>query len=308
MLASLYAGLLVPPMPDAWQDFARSIAVSAVLVQVAIWASHAVLFWTERYRALRMEVDASSVGTVSAIGLFARIGIWVVVAVLLLDNVGIRITAIVAGLGIGGIAIALAAQSILGDLFSSLSIVLDKPFVVGDFIIVGSEMGVVEHVGLKTTRVRSLSGEQLIFSNADILQSRIRNYGRMAERRVVFTLGVTYQTSPTALAAIPDLLQEIVQRQADTRFDRAHFARYADSALEFEVVYYVLSAEHNHHMDIQQHINLDIFRAFADAGVDFAYPTRTLFIQSSGSASGDMRSRERTTSESEASESLPLPS
>ena len=184
-----------------------------------------------------------------------------------------------AGLGIGGVAIALATQSILGDLFASLSIVLDRPFVVGDFIVVGDLMGTVEHVGLKTTRVRSLSGEQLVFSNADLLGSRIRNFKRMAERRIVFAVGVTYQTPAAKLDQIAGVLREIATAAPGVRFDRAHLRSFDDSAITFEVVYYVLDPDYNRYMDTQQRINLAIFRQFEAEGIEFAYPTRTVFVR-----------------------------
>jgi len=175
--------------------------------------------------------------------------------------------------------VALAVQNILGDLFASLSIVLDKPFAVGDFLIIDEHMGAVENVGLKTTRVRSLSGEQLVFSNADLLKSRIRNFGRMFERRVVFKIGVTYQTPRDKLQRIPAMIREAIQRQDKVRFDRSHFQAYGDYALTFETVYYVLSPDYNQYMDIQQAINLEIHEAFEAEGIEFAYPTQTLFLQ-----------------------------
>jgi small-conductance mechanosensitive channel len=202
-----------------------------------------------------------------------------IAAVLILDNIpGVEITALVASLGIGGIAVALAVQNILSDLFASLSIVLDKPFVIGDFIIVDNCLGTVEHIGLKTTRLRSLSGEQLVFSNNDLLKSRVRNYKRMAERRVVFSVGVTYQTPLEKLERIPTLIRDTIEAQPAVRFDRAHFQGYGDFALNFEVVYYVLDPDYNRYMDIQQGINLGIYSSFAEEGIEFAYPTRTLYI------------------------------
>jgi small-conductance mechanosensitive channel len=207
-----------------------------------------------------------------------RLATWVVVLLLGLDNLGIDVTALVAGLGVTGIAVALAVQNILGDLFASLSIVLDKPFVIGDFLAVGDMMGSVEYVGLKTTRLRSLSGEQLVFSNSDLLGSRIRNFGRMAERRALFTIGVTYQTPREKLERIPQMIREAVEAQPQTRFDRSHFARYGDSAITFETVYYVTVPEYPVYMDIQQAINLRIHEAFEREGIEFAYPTQTVFL------------------------------
>jgi small-conductance mechanosensitive channel len=197
---------------------------------------------------------------------------------LVLDNLGFNITTLVAGLGIGGIAVALALQNILGDLFASLSIVLDKPFVIGDFIIIDNYLGTIEHIGLKTTRIRSLSGEQLVFSNTDLLQSRIRNFKRMFERRVVFSIGVTYQTSADKLAKIPKMIKDIVESKDPVRFDRSHFKDYGDFSLNFETVYWVKSPEYNVYMDIQQAINLELYSKFEAEGIEFAYPTQTLFV------------------------------
>ena len=191
------------------------------------------------------------------------------------------VTALVAGLGIGGVAVALAAQNILGDLFASVSIALDKPFVIGDFVTVGEFMGTVEYIGLKTTRVRSLSGEQVVFSNTDLLDSRIRNFGRLYQRRVVLTLGVTYQTPREELARIPDTIREAIVSQGGdrVRFDRAHLASYDDSAITFEAVYVVLDPDYTLHMDIKQDVYLKVHEAFEERGIDFAYPTRTVFVE-----------------------------
>ena len=167
----------------------------------------------------------------------------------------------------------------MADLFASLSIALDQPFVIGDFIIVDDYLGTVENIGLKTTRVRSLSGEQLIFSNNDLLNSRIRNYKRMGERRVLFSFGVTYQTTYEQLKKIPDMVKATIESHADTRFDRAHFKEFGDSALNFEVVYFVLTPDYNEYMDIQQSINLSLVQQFEREGIEFAYPTQTLFLK-----------------------------
>ena len=200
---------------------------------------------------------------------------------MLLDNLGVNITALVAGLGVGGIAVALAVQTILGDLFASLSIVVDKPFVVGDFLIVRDLLGSVEHVGLKTKRLRSLSGEQLVFSNSDLLNSRIRNYGRMYERRVAFDIGVTYQAPREKLVKIPEIIREAVEKQQKTRFDRSHFKAYGDFSLLFESVYFVLESDYNKYMDVQQAINLYIHECFETEAIEFAYLTQTVFLKNS---------------------------
>ena len=204
--------------------------------------------------------------------------IWIIAIMFLLDNLGVKISAVVAGLGIGGIAVALAAQAVLGDLFSYFVIFFDKPFESGDFIMVGDKIGVIEHIGIKTTRMRALSGEQLVFSNTDLTNSRVHNYKRMEKRRVVFSLGVTYQVTPEQLKKITTIVKEIITMIDHTTYDRGHFATYGDSSLNFEFVYYVNGDDYNLYMDIQQSINLGIFEAFSKEGIEFAYPTQTLFI------------------------------
>lgn len=201
-----------------------------------------------------------------------------IMLLILLDNLGIKISTLVAGLGIGGIAVAFASQAILGDLFSFFVIMFDRPFETGDFIIVDDLMGTVEHVGIKTTRVRSLGGEELIFSNTSLTNARVRNYKRMARRRIVFKLGVTYQTSLENMKEIPEIIKEIISSESEILFDRAHFASYGDFALIYEVVYNVLNSDYNRYMDIQQSINFKIKEEFAKRKIGFAYPTQTLFI------------------------------
>ena len=204
--------------------------------------------------------------------------IWFIALLFLLDNFGVEISAVVAGLGIGGIAVALAAQAVLGDLFSYFVIFFDRPFELGDFIVVGDKRGAVEHIGLKTTRIRALGGEVLIFSNTDLTNSRVHNFKKMEKRRVVFNLGVTYQTTAQKLKMIPEMVKRIIDEQADAEFDRGHFATYGDFSLNFEFVYYVIGADYNKYMDIQQSINLTIYEAFEKDGIEFAYPTQTLFV------------------------------
>jgi small-conductance mechanosensitive channel len=205
--------------------------------------------------------------------------IWSVGFVFLLDNLGFEISAVIAGLGIGGIAIALAAQTILGDLFSYFIIFFDRPFEIGDFIILeGQFLGTIEYIGLKTTRIRSLSGEQIVISNTDLTNSRIRNYKRMERRRVVFKLGLIYQTTYKQLAGIPQIVKTIIESQENTTFDRGHFQGYGDFSLDFEFVYYVLSSDYSVYMNIQQAVNLKIYEEFEKQGIEFAYPTQTLFL------------------------------
>lgn len=204
--------------------------------------------------------------------------LWVAAGLFILDNLGVNVTTAVAGLGIGGIAIAMAAQQILGDLFSSFVIFMDKPFKVGDFIIVGELMGTVENVGIKTTRVRSLSGEGLVFSNSDLTGSRIRNFKQMTERRIVFGFGILYETPSDKAAAVPGMVREIFASLEKTRLDRVHFKSFGASSLDFEVVYFVLDPEFNVYMDIQQKVNLALMRRFEAEGIGFAYPTTTVYL------------------------------
>lgn len=262
--------------------------VIALLTQAALWSIALLSFWITGYMQKRAPEDAATATTISALRFLGKLAIWSVVLLLALENLGMDITALVAGLGVGGIAVALALQKVLGDLFASLSIVLDKPFVIGDFIIVDEYLGSVEHIGLKTTRVRSLSGEQLVFSNNDLLSSRIRNYKRMAERRIVFSFGVVYQTARDKLVEIPGMVREIIEGLEMARFDRAHFKAFGDSSLNFEVVYYVLAPDYNVYMDLQQTINLELYRRFDEQGIEFAYPTRTLYVRQEGAVSAQL--------------------
>lgn len=289
LTVALYAGSFALTLPDATARLIRSAAVIALLAQAAMWGNDIITFWISRYMKRRMAEDPVSATTITALGFISRLLLWSVVLLLALDNIGIDITALVAGLGVGGIAVALAVQSILGDLFASLSIVLDKPFVIGDFIIIGDYLGTIEHIGLKTTRIRSLSGEQLVFSNTDLLQSRIRNYKRMFERRVVFSIGVVYQTPYEKLVAIPKMIREIVEAQEQTRFDRAHFKEYGDFSLNFETVYWVKNPDYNIYMDIHQQINLELFRRFQQEGIEFAYPTQTVFVTNEKTCAGNLQ-------------------
>jgi small-conductance mechanosensitive channel len=205
--------------------------------------------------------------------------VWVVALLMLLANLGVKIMPLVAGLGVGGVAIALAVQNVLGDLFASLSIALDKPFKVGDFLVIGEEKGTVAQIGIKSTRLRSLTGEMIVMSNGDLLQSRVRNYGLLFERRASFTIGIVYETPPELIPQVPGLIEGAIRAQPKTRFDRSHFKTFGDSALVYEAVYFVLDAEYNTYMDIQQAINLRILEEFAARHISLAYPTTKLWIE-----------------------------
>lgn len=203
--------------------------------------------------------------------------IWIVGMVFLMNNLGYNVTTIITGLGIGGIAVALAAQTILGDLFSYFVIFFDRPFEIGDFLKVDDKLGSVEYIGIKTTRIRAISGEQMIFSNKDLTDSRVHNFKRMERRRVVFSVGVIYQTTAEQLKMIPDIIKGIIENIEGATFDRSHFSAFGDFSLNFESVYYIAGPDYNEYMDRQQRIYLEIFEAFEKEGIEFAYPTQTLF-------------------------------
>ncbi len=270
----------------ALEDALKVIVIVGLAWQALAWG-HVILDaliaeFIKRRPGPDGQPDPALLGGMGLVRFVALVALYAAVILIALDNL-INVTPLLAGLGVTGIAVALAVQNILGDLFSSLSIVLDKPFVVGDFIVVGPDhMGTVEKIGLKTTRVRSLSGEQLVFANSDLLGSRIRNFKRMAERRVAFTVGVTYDTTPEQIERVQAIIREAIQARPQIRFDRAHFRTFGPSSLDFEAVYYTLNPEFNVYMDNQQAINLDIMRRFEAEGIQFAYPTQTLHIPQLG--------------------------
>ncbi|MFC1512529.1 mechanosensitive ion channel family protein [bacterium] len=249
------------------------ITVFSVRITIAVVNYAMQIYW------IKKEKDINRLQGLRGIRTVIKIIIWIIAAAILLDNLGVKISALVAGLGIGGIAIALAAQAILGDLFNFFAIFFDKPFEIGDFIILEGYLGTVEHIGIKTTRVRSLSGEQLVFSNTDLTNSRVRNYKRMQKRRVLFKLGVTYQTSLEQAKNIPLIIKNTIESLDAVTFDRAHFASYGDFNLNYEIVYFVLSSDYNKYMDIQQEINFKIKEEFEKNGIEFAYPTQSLYVE-----------------------------
>jgi small-conductance mechanosensitive channel len=269
---SLYFGLRSLKLGDQLDKVLNSAITITVFVQFGIWAAAAVKSWAERRRT--SAADRAAVGSLGIISFLAGVVIWALVLLAALDNLGVNITALVAGLGIGGVAVALALQNVLGDLFASLAIALDRPFVVGDFLAVDNFLGSVENIGIKTTRLRSLDGEQIVFSNSNLLSARVRNYGRMTDRRVAFITSVAYETPIEHLERIPAMLRQIVEAERDTRFDRSHFQKHGVASLDFETVYYVLTPDFNRYMDIQQAINLKIHRQFLELGIPFASATQ----------------------------------
>jgi small-conductance mechanosensitive channel len=257
----------------------RAITIIVVCVfwlQVGLWAMASVRFAIDLRRTRSSGLDALLTGSMDIILFCAGLVIWAMVMLLALDNLGVQIKPLLAGLGIGGIAIALAVQTLLGDLLASMSIALDKPFGVGDSLTIGDYQGTVEHIGVKSTKLRSISGEQIIIANADIVKARVRNFGRMGERRAVFQFGVSYDTPTDVLAAIPGEVRRIVEAQADTRFDRCHLLTYGDTALQFELVYFMTKSDFGLYADTQQAINLALLDRLRAMKVQLAAPTRAL--------------------------------
>ncbi|HPW17038.1 MAG TPA: mechanosensitive ion channel family protein [Candidatus Aminicenantes bacterium] len=284
--ASFYAGSKVPRLAGGVDRVLDKLATVALVFQAVVWGSAVFEYALRRARAGKGEPTPSDDAKYAALGFLFRLLLWSTALLVAMDNLGVKVTTLIAGLGVGGIAAALAVQSILGDLFASLSIVLDKPFVVGDYIVVGDLQGTVEHIGLKTTRVRSLGGEQLVFANSDLLKSRIQNFERMKERRIAFTVGVARGTPADKLERIPGIVREIVEAQERCRFERAHFAAIGDFAFGFETVYYVTEPDFTVYRDVQQAINLGLCRRFREEGVEFAYPRQALYVERGGRGPG----------------------
>lgn len=269
-------------LPEKFAAILPIVTIAAVFWQVGLWGESIIRTLVTRNVALSSGETSISSATQRAVIFLGRWLLWSLVLILLLENAGVDLSALLAGLGIGGIAVALALQNILGDLFCFVAIILDKPFEHGDFIVVGDLRGTVERIGIKTTRVRSLDGEQLVFSNNDLVSSRVRNFKRMQQRRVQFRIGVTYETPVEKLRRIPAMITEIIAQTESTRLDRVHFKDFGDFSLNFEVVYYVLDSEYNHYMDIQQLINVAICERFEVESIEFAYPTQTMYLRGSG--------------------------
>ena len=281
LFTALYVGTLFLTLPEGLGGLLQALFVIILTVKVAQALQGITAYGIRKWTEQTAQADPTSAAMLKNMTWVARFMIWAATLLFVFDNLGVNITAFVASLGIGGVAVALAAQSVLGDAFSSFAIFMDKPFQVGDFIIVGDLLGTVEHVGFKTTRLLSLGGEQLIFSNSDLTSSRIKNYKRMKERRVVFSLGVVYQTPVEKVKAIPPMIKRVIEEHQHARFDRAHFKSFGDFALIYEVVYYVLRPDYNTYMDLQQSINFRLIEEFQKAGIEFAYPTQQLYVTTS---------------------------
>lgn len=278
LVASLFIGAEWLTLPTPVSRTLKTLFTISTFWQIGIWATIGVLGALERKRRTTLANDAAAASSIGVIGFIVRVTIWAFVLLLTLDNLGIEIKPLLAGLGIGGIAVALAAQNILGDLFASLSITLDRPFIVGDALQVDDFNGTVEYIGVKSTRLRSVSGEQIIMPNANLLSSRVRNHSRLLQRRVVLNISVDQQTPVDLLREIPGKIRQLIESHQPIRFDRAHFAKIGASSFDFEAVYFVLSNEYGKHMDILQDINLRLVQWFDEKNVMLATPQRVYYV------------------------------
>ncbi len=281
-IVALWVGSRALQLNPRVQGMTNVVFIIVVVIQIGLWATTALMRWLTIIRQEKSG-EGEALTWLSGVEWIGKLLIWSIALLFALENLGVDITGLAAGLGIGGIAVALAAQNILGDLFAAFSIYVDQPFVIGDYLVVDSYNGTVEKIGMKTTRLKSLTGEELIFSNSDLVGSRIQNYGRLVERRVAFTVGVIYDTPTAKVEKIPGMIEEVVGSQDQARFDRSHFKEFGDSALIVETVYFVLLPEYQYKMDIQQSINLELMRRFESEGIEFAFPTQTILLESDDS-------------------------
>lgn len=280
-LITVYLALKSLVFSAVWEKTLNYV-ILGVIVFFAVRTAIALIGYAFTVYLKKRGGDTTLEKSLAGIMAVVKMAVWAGAVIFFMDNLGFKISAVIAGLGIGGVAVALAAQTILKDLFSYFCILFDHPFKVGDFIIVGDFMGTIEHIGIKTTRIRSLGGEMLIFSNSDLTDARLRNYQLMDKRRVVFKIGVVYETPLVLLKEIPRIIENCIKKTHDTAFDRAHFFSFGDFSLIFEAVYYVIGGDYNKYMDIQQSINFGIMDEFKKRGIEFAFPTQTLYLQKTG--------------------------
>jgi len=274
---AFYAATFFLVLNDVFQKIIDVVLVIWIVMQIIV-ATQILIDYVVRKR-MKEEEDAVAENAINILGKISKAILWIIGLLFIFSNLGFNVTSLVAGLGIGGIAVALALQNILSELFSSFAIYFDKPFAPGDFIVVGDKKGVVEKIGIKTTRLKALQGEELIISNKELTSAQIQNFKKMKERRASFSFGVTYETSIEKVKKIPTVIKDLIDKEDGARFDRAHFSRFDDSALNFDVVYYVGSGDYADYMDIQQNINFKIMEIFEEMEVDMAYPTQTIYMQ-----------------------------
>ena len=283
-LVALYAVLQLYTLPETF-----NLVVSGILYITVVWQSikiakcfirYVITQYIEKDEDKDGIVDPGAATAAEMITLIASIVMWVLGALFVLSNLGIEVTSLIAGLGIGGIAVAFALQGVLSDLFASFSIYFDKPFRIGDFVVIGADSGTVEKIGIKTTRLRTLQGEELVVSNAELTTTRVQNFKKMDERHVFREFGITYETPQEHVKQVNGIIARIFDDIDGARLDRTHFKSFGDSALIFEVVYYVETSDYVRYMNIQQQFNFTLMERFAELGIEFAYPTQTIYHKS----------------------------
>lgn len=281
LTVAIYFASLYLTLPTTIETAIQIAAKITLFIQFGYWGTAVITFIIARQFKYEMETkDASGATSVNALGLILKGALWVIVILLAVDNIpGIDINSLIASLGIGGIAVALAAQNVLGDVFASIAIAFDKPFVLGDYIDIGGLGGTVEHIGLKSSHLRALSGEQIVISNTDLLSSRIRNLGRLEQRRVDLILGIAYDTPHDKLIKIPKIIEGAIIPRDNVAFLRAHLTKFADSSINYEVIYTIDTPDFTFYLDTQQAVNLEILNRFQLEGIALAFPTQTIHIQ-----------------------------
>jgi len=281
VLVALYAALQLYSLPAT-----VDLVISGVLYGSFVWQGIQVVTCFIRYFISNYiekdedgdgHVDPAAATAADMLTLISTIVLWVFGILFVLSNLGIEVTSLIAGLGIGGIAVAFALQGVLGDLFASFSIYFDKPFRIGDFVIIGADSGTVEKIGIKSTRIRTLQGEELVISNAELTTARVQNFKKMDERRIVTKFGITYETPHEKVQMVNGIVERIFEDIAEARLDRVHFTTFADSALIFELVYFVESPDYPDFLSAQQQFNFTLMERFAETGIEFAYPTQTIY-------------------------------
>jgi len=277
LFLSFYAATFFLTLDGVLKKVIDVVLIVWLVMQIVI-AVQILIDYVVRKRAGKEE-DIAAENAINILGKISKVTLWIIGLLFIFSNLGFDVTSLMAGLGIGGIAIALALQNILSELFSSFAIYFDKPFAPGDFIVVGDKKGVIEKIGIKTTRMRALQGEEIVISNKELTSAQIQNFKKMKERRVSFSFGVTYETPTSKVKNISNIVKDIIDGEAGANFDRAHFSRFDDSALNFDVVYYVKSGDYADYMNVQQNINIKIMEAFEEMGVTMAYPTQTIYLQ-----------------------------
>lgn len=282
-VVSLYAALQFFTLPETLDLVVTGIFFFAVVWQLIDIATHLLEYFVQTFLEKDEDgdgvVDPNAATASHMVTLIARIVLWTLGMLFVLSNLGIEVTSLLAGLGIGGLAVAFALQGVLSDLFASFSLYFDKPFRIGDFIVIGNDKGTVEKIGIKTTRIRTLQGEELVVSNTELTTARVQNFKKMQERRISLQFGITYETAQEKVKAVPGVVTRIFEALDGARLDRVHFTTFGDSALIFEVVYYVASADYAAYLDIQQKFNFDLMERFAEIGIEFAYPTQTIYTK-----------------------------